>query len=124
MYLINPTKTPLNEARDNMTFVCTVTPPASYMIITSLQYTLTASCVINRVDTSGASTQLWTDTFSVTASAAPVTNNVTTCSTGKYYLESSLYPLASLTTSDTTTGETLDTKVLVGFQELAYATFI
>ncbi len=116
MYLINPSKVNLEDARNKMNFVCTITPPASYMMISSVSYTLQASCVINQLDAQGNPTVLWTDTFSIASSASVTAEKRQACGGGAYAFNSTLYPTAAATTTtDTTTGETLDAKVLAGF---------
>lgn len=101
LYLFYPSIVDLQQAKDNMTFVCTLTAPASYMLITSLSYTMQASCVVNHVDSQGASQVIWTDTFTISADASLSTDTTDQCAKGTYTFKSGVSPMTTLTTTDT-----------------------
>lgn len=108
-----------------MTFQCTFTPPTTYQLVTSLSYTLPASCVVNHIDSQGTSTTIWTDTFTLTADASLSTEETTSCTKGSYTFKSALSPITTLTSTDSSPDpDKLNLPVLQEFQKLAYQTFM
>lgn len=96
-----------------MTFDCTFTAPVAYMLVTSLSYTLQASCVVNKVDAQGAATAIWTDTFTISADASITTESTDACSTGTFTIKSVLSPITTLSSSDSSADrDKLDLPVL------------